>query len=163
MLRRIAPLILVAVILFAAGFGVVVLSTPTQAAPASPVAAVPQGTLTHTGSITAGAYIVQLALGCGCHFNGPLGGLAGGDDFSDPTYGKLYARNITPHPATGIGNYTPTELETVLRTGKRRNGEQLMPAMPYMFFSKMAEDDMDHLIAFLLNGQTPISNTVPGA
>ena len=163
MLKRIAPLLLVAVMLLAAGAGVLMLSTPTQASPATVVTNTPQATLTTTGSITEGAYIVQLALGCGCHFNVALGGLAGGDDFSDPPSGvlQLRARNITPHPETGIGNYTPEQLETVIRTGKRFNGEQLVPAMPYMFFSGMAEDDMDDLVAFLLDGQTPISNTVP--
>jgi mono/diheme cytochrome c family protein len=163
MFKKIAPMIVVAVMLFAAGVGVLLMSTPTQAAPAVVTTSVPQGTLTNTGSITAGAYVAQLALGCGCHFNPTLGGLAGGEDFSDPASGvlQLYSRNITPHPTTGIGNYTPEQLETVIRTGKRPNGEQLFPAMPYMKFSGIAEDDMDNLIAFLLEGQTPISNTIP--
>lgn len=163
MLKRIAPMLLVAMIFVAAGVGVIFLSTPTQAAPAAaPVAAVngPQAVLTETGTITDGAYIVLLALGCGCHFNPQLGGLAGGEDFSGP-YGTLFSRNITPDPQTGIGNYTPEQLETVIRTGRRPNGEQLHPAMPYMHFSGLAQDDMNDLITFLLEGQDPISNTVP--
>lgn len=161
MLKRIAPIILVAVMLLAAGAGVLLLSTPTQAAPAAAVVAAPQTAIASTSSITEGEYIVQLALGCGCHFNGQLGGLAGGEDFSDPSYGTLFSRNITPHLLNGIGNYTPTELETVLRTGLRPDGEQLFPVMPYKLFSAIAEDDMDDLVEFLLDGQTPISNTVP--
>jgi mono/diheme cytochrome c family protein len=162
MLKRIAPMLLVAAMLVAAGAGVMLWTTPTQAAPAAVPIALngTQAVLTPTGSITAGAYIVQLALGCGCHFNGPLAGLAGGDDFSGP-YGALFARNITPDPLTGIGNYTEAQLETVLRTGKRPNGEQLFPVMPYMHFSQIAEDDMDDLTSFLLYGQAPLSNTVP--
>lgn len=160
MLKRIAPILLVAVMLLAAGAGVLLLSTPTQAAPATVVAAAPPAAVASTSTITEGAYIVQLALGCGCHFNGTLLGLAGGEDFSDPSYGTLHARNITPDTATGIGNYSPAELETVLRTGKRPNGEQLFPAMPYKLFSGIAEDDMDNLVDFLLNGQDPISNTI---
>ena len=160
MLKRIAPIVLVAVMFLAAGAGVVLFSIPTQAAPAATVAAAPPAAIASTSSITEGAYIVQLALGCGCHFNATLGGLAGGDDFSDPSYGTLHARNITPHLLNGIGTYTAPELETVLRTGRRPNGEQLVSVMPYQLFSGIAEDDMDDLVDFLLNGQDPISNTV---
>jgi mono/diheme cytochrome c family protein len=121
----------------------------------------PQATLTESTSITKGEYVFNLALGCGCHMNeNPLKGLSGGEDFSDPSYGKLFARNITPDHLTGIGNYTTTQIETILRTGKTPEGEQLFPVMPYMSFSGIAKDDMANLIAFIL-AQTPVSNTVP--
>src|SRR3954469_11153841 len=111
MIKRIAPIVLVAIGLFIAGATALLWNTPTHAAPAASTKMAvtvnaPQSTLTETTSITKGAYVFQLALGCGCHFNETLGGLAGGDAFSGP-YGKVYVRNITPHPQTGIGNYTP--------------------------------------------------------
>lgn len=165
MIKRITHLLLVTLGLVVLGGGLLLVSTAGTDAPvaqAAPAEVAPTATLTDTGNITDGGYIVLLALGCGCHFNGPLGGLAGSDDaFFDPNYGTAYPRNITPHPETGIGSYTDAELETVIRTGRRPNGEQLSPAMPYMHFSGIAEDDMLDLIAFLKLGQAPISNTVP--
>jgi hypothetical protein len=163
MIKRIVSLLLVTTGLIVLGSGLLLFGTPgldVPVAKAAPAQLAPHATLVATGTVTEGAYIVNLALGCGCHFNGELGGLAGGEDFSGP-YGQVFARNITPDPETGIGSYTPEELETVIRTGKRPNGQQLFPAMPYMHFSGIAEDDMDDLITFLLEGQTPISNTIP--
>jgi len=61
---------------------------------------------------------------------------------------------------TGIGNYTTTQIETMIRTGRTPGHEQLFPVMPYMEFSGIAKDDMGNLIAYLLD-QTPVSNTVP--
>lgn len=165
MIKRIMHLLLVTIGLVVLGGGLLFVSTTGPEAPvvqAAPAQVAPSATLTETGNITEGGYIVLLALGCGCHFNGPLGGLAGTtEEFFDPNYGVAYPRNITPHPETGIGNFTDAELETVIRTGRRPNGEQLSPAMPYKHFSGIAQDDMLDLIAFLKHGQAPISNTVP--
>lgn len=165
MIKRILSLLLVTAGMVTLGGGLLLFGTPGQEAPVARAAAMqvaPSATLVATGTVTEGAYIVHLALGCGCHFNPEpsVGGLSGGEEFSGP-FGEVYARNITPHPETGIGDFTPEELETVIRTGRRPNGEQLFPIMPYVHFSGIAEDDMDDLITFLMEGQDPISNTVP--
>lgn len=105
-----------------------------------------------------GAYIFALNGGCGCHF-GQAGPLAGGEKFEGP-FGVVYARNITPDPETGIGDWTDQEIIDAIRLGKRSDGEQLFPVMPYPYFSGLADQDVQDLVAFLRT-MPAIQNEVP--
>jgi hypothetical protein len=105
-----------------------------------------------------GEYITTLA-GCGCHFNRDLGALAGGLEFSGD-YGTVYARNITPDPETGIGNWSEEEIVAALRTGAHPDGTQLFPIMPYMRFSVLSDQEAMDVAAYLLSLE-PVANEVP--
>lgn len=73
-------------------------------------------------------------------------------------WGTSYAANLTPDRETGIGKWTEDQFILVLRTG--RNGDHaILPPMPWGNFSKMTDDDLKAIYAYL---QTipPVHNQV---
>jgi cytochrome c553 len=109
----------------------------------------------------AGQYLVTVARGCGCHFNGDLGGYAGGGFAFELGEGTtIYPANLTPHEETGIGTWAPEEIATAIRTGATPDGEQLHPVMPYRAFSHLSDEDALNIAAYLL-AQEPIENAIP--
>ena len=105
----------------------------------------------HVGAVTAaptaeyGRYVAHACIGChGEHFAG--GHVPGTPpDFPD-------AANITPG---GIGKWSKTDFIAALRQGKRPDGRQLNPFMPWQAFATMTDTEVDALWAFL--------QTVPAA
>lgn len=69
--------------------------------------------------------------------------------FEIPGLGVFAGRNITPDKETGIGNWTDEEIATALTMGKRPDGRQLAPIMPYPSFVNMTKEDVAAIIAFL--------------
>ncbi len=55
---------------------------------------------------------------------------AGGRRYDGP-FGTVYATNITPDAKTGIGGWTDTQIVEAIRSGRRPNGERLIPVHPY--------------------------------
>jgi mono/diheme cytochrome c family protein len=116
-----------------------------------------------------GKYLVEGILTCGnCHTpRGPGGVLdtakayAGspGPQIDTPEW-SAHPTNITPDKETGIGSWTGKDLERTLRTGKRPNGQQLAPLMPYIFYKIMTPKDMQAVVAYI-RSQAPVSNKVP--
>jgi mono/diheme cytochrome c family protein len=111
------------------------------------------------GDAANGEYIATLAGGCGCHFNSDLGARAGGREFKGP-FGEVYARNITPDVATGIGGWSAEEIAHALQTGARPDGSQLAPVMPYRAYSRLSTKEALDVAAYLL-AQEPVANEVP--
>jgi cytochrome c553 len=75
-------------------------------------------------------------------------------------WGISYAANITPHPKTGIGTrYTEAKFIQAMRTGKKPEGEPLLPPMPWENFGKMSDADLKALWAYLQSIK-PIDNYV---
>ncbi len=142
---------LIALVFFFAGLSLFWLAA--QSATAAPPAQEMKG------DATRGAYIFAAAAGCGCHM-GQAGFLAGGQEYDLGPLGKVYARNITSDPETGIGNWSEADIVTAIRTGKTPDGKLLFPVMPYMTFSGMADQDAYDLAAFIKTAP-PIKNTVP--
>src|SRR5262245_1732140 len=82
-----------------------------------------------------GEYLVHVS-SCGdCHTPGSLAGkpdmgrYLGGSSigFQIPGLGIFYAPNLTPDPATGLGNWSEADIVTALRTGVRPDGRELAP------------------------------------
>lgn len=124
-----------------------------QSALAAPPAQAPKG------DPTRGAYIFAAAAGCGCHIT-DKGFLAGGQEFDLGPAGKVYSRNITSDPETGIGKWTEADIVTAVRMGKTPQGEQLFPVMPYHTFSGMADQDAYDLASFIKTAP-PVKNATP--
>ena len=75
-------------------------------------------------------------------------------------WGISYAANITPHPKTGLGTrYTEEKFIKALRTGKKPEGEPILPPMPWENFAKMSDSDLKALWAYLQSIK-PIDNYV---
>ena len=120
-----------------------------------------------------GSYLANHVAGClDCHskrdftkYSGPIvpgteggGGMVFDQKFGLP--GTLYARNITPDTATGIGSWTDDELIRAVTQGISRNGDTLFPLMPYPNYNRMAKEDLLSIIAFIRTLK-PINNKVP--
>ncbi len=80
-------------------------------------------------------------------------------------FGTIYSTNITPDPATGIGNWSLEAFTRALHEGVARDGSHLFPAFPYDHFTKVSDDDAKALYAFMMTrppvAQTSPPNTVP--
>ena len=86
----------------------------------------------------------------GCHTS--EGGVmnAGGRPLETP-FGKIYTSNITPDVETGIGSWSFTAFQRAMREGISKDGSHLYPAFPYTSFSKMSDEDLMSLYAFLMS------------
>lgn len=107
-----------------------------------------------------GKYIA-LAADCGSCHSAPGGRpFAGGAPLKTP-FGKIYPPNITPDPKAGIGSWTEADFTRALREGVRKDGARLYPAMPYGSYTKMTDDDVGALWAYLRT--VPAVKRVPPA
>jgi fructose 5-dehydrogenase cytochrome subunit len=91
-------------------------------------------------TIERGEYLAIAADCAACH-SAPGGKpFAGGLPIGTPL-GTIYSTNITPSADFGIGRYTEEEFSRALRSGIRRDGAHLYPAMPYTSYAKFTDDD----------------------
>lgn len=126
-----------------------------------------------------GRYIATAVQGCACHTRErpdgtkekewhwagapaqpPAAGPSATAGWTNPRWKKLYARNITPDPETGIGKWTEADFIRALRTGLTPDGRVLDPFMPWGTFQELTDTDLKALWAYLRTIQ-PIKNKVP--
>jgi mono/diheme cytochrome c family protein len=95
-----------------------------------------------------GRYLARAGNCVSCHTapDGPA--FAGGLAFETP-FGKLYSTNITPDPETGIGKWTEEQFARAVREGVRPDGAHLYPAFPYTAYTKLSDEDVSALFAYL--------------
>lgn len=75
-------------------------------------------------------------------------------------WGVSYTANITPDPVTGIGKrYNEASFIKAMRTGKKPEGEPLLPPMPWNVYAEMTDSDLKAVFAYLMSIK-PISNNV---
>ena len=74
---------------------------------------------------------------------------AGGRPLATP-FGTIYATNITPDPDTGIGRWSEEAFRRSMHEGVGRDGRHLYPAFPYDHFTKVSDDDIRAIYAFLM-------------
>jgi mono/diheme cytochrome c family protein len=75
-------------------------------------------------------------------------------------WGISYAANLTPDPETGIGKrYTEKTFIAAMRTGKKPEGEPLLPPMPWNVYGQMTDEDLKAVFAYLQTVK-PIKNFV---
>jgi mono/diheme cytochrome c family protein len=84
-----------------------------------------------------------------CHTADAGAAYAGGRPLSTP-FGILYATNITPDEATGIGKWSSEAFRRAMREGVSRDGRHLYPALPYEHFTRVDPADLDAIYAFLM-------------
>jgi mono/diheme cytochrome c family protein len=108
--------------------------------------------------IARGRYLAVLSDCAACHTVPGGQPFAGGLALQTP-FGKLVAPNITPDADTGIGNMTNDEFLAALHEGRGHNDRRLYPAMPYPAYTKMTDDDVMAIRAYLAT-VAPVSNAV---
>lgn len=121
-----------------------------------------------------GEYLVEL-LGCGsCHTDGALIGepdmrraLAGsstGIAYTSPLDnrrpGVVYPSNITPDPATGIGDRSDSQVASAIRAGIGRHGSRRIATMPWPGYAKIMDDDVRAIVSYL-RSVPPVRHEVP--
>lgn len=110
-----------------------------------------------TALLARGEYVAKAANCAGCH-TAPDGGapFAGGLGMGSP-FGTIKTSNITPDPRYGIGRYSYEDFDRAVRHGVAPGGKALYPAMPYPEFSKMSDDDLRALYAYLRQRVAPVA------
>jgi cytochrome c553 len=75
-------------------------------------------------------------------------------------WGVSYAANLTPDPTTGIGRrYNETSFVHAMRTGKKPEGTDMLPPMPWQDFSRMSDGDLKAIWSYLRT-LPPVKNNV---
>jgi mono/diheme cytochrome c family protein len=145
--------------------GTLLAMTLSAAATAQPAAA--QGNQ-NAQQIARGKYLVTIMSCTDCHTPGYFLGkpddarYLGGSDvgFKIPP-GVFHGPNLTPDKETGLGNWTDAQVIAALKTGKRPDGRELVPVMPWPAFSHLTDADARAIVAFL-RSIPPVKNKVPG-
>ncbi len=98
-----------------------------------------------------GEYLVRLSDCATCHTvhgEGKSGkAFAGGYAMKTP-FGTIYATNITPDKATGIGNWTFEQFDAAVRSGESPHG-YLFAAMPYNYYDIMSREQVHAMWEYL--------------
>lgn len=131
--------------------------------------------LAMTATATRGEELVKHLLLCGsCHTTpdattgnpstNPADFLAGGRKFTimlggDAGSVTIYAPNLTPDNATGLGTWTLGQIADAITVGVDDQGLPLWPTMPYQRFANLTSDDAAS-IALYLKSLPPQSHTV---
>ena len=65
-------------------------------------------------------------------------------------WGNSFAANLTPDRETGLGSrYTEESFVRAMRTGKKPEGEDIAPPMPWPTFRNMTDEDLKSIYAYL--------------
>lgn len=85
---------------------------------------------------------------------------AGGRALKTP-FGTLYGTNITPDPETGIGRWPEAAFRRALREGLDREGRHLYPAFPYDYYTRLSDEDIAALYAYVMTREPVRARTPP--
>ncbi len=104
--------------------------------------------LATTSTAQRGAYLAQVGNCAGCHTARGGQPYAGGLAIQTP-FGSVYASNLTPDAANGIGSWSRAEFWRAMHHGRSKDGRLLYPAFPYTSYTLVTRDDSDALFAYL--------------
>ena len=105
-----------------------------------------------------GHYLARIGACADCHSMTRMGpdekdNLFGGStiELAEISYGRVWARNLTSDPETGLGKYSAAQIKDALRNGKRLDGKPLAPPMSLVLphVSTWTDEDLDAVIAFI--------------
>jgi len=113
---------------------------------------------TLNGSIDKGRYLASAGDCVACHTAVRGKPFAGGLPLETPI-GTIYSTNITPDPDTGIGAYTYEDFVKAVQGGVAKDGHALYPAMPYVSYARVTDDDMRSLYDYFTRGVPPVRQT----
>ena len=102
--------------------------------------------------IKKGEYLAKMGDCISCHTNVKAGtpAYAGGLPLATP-FGTFYSPNITPDKETGIGNWTSQDFIRAMKEGRDPHGRNYFPVFPYLYFSKITDEDARALFAYLMS------------
>lgn len=118
-------------------------------------------TVAHTDAalIEQGRYLATAGDCISCHTRPQGVPFAGGLPITTP-FGVIYSANITPDVATGIGAWSEREFARALHEGIAADGRYLYPAFPYTAYTKVTDQDVQAIYAYL-RSLAPVRYTPP--
>lgn len=105
--------------------------------------------------IERGEILVSIGDCVACHTRPGGEAFAGGLALETP-FGTIHSTNITPDAETGIGTWSLEAFRRAMHEGVDREGHYLYPAFPYDHFTRVSDDDIEAIYAFLMS-QEPVS------
>jgi mono/diheme cytochrome c family protein len=105
-----------------------------------------------------GEYLARAGDCISCHTANGGAPFSGGYRLETP-FGYLLAPNITPDAQTGIGNWSSDDFYRAMHHGVNKRGQDMYPAMPYDFYTRLTRADSDAIFAYLRTLK-PVSNAV---
>ena len=94
-----------------------------------------------------------------CH-TAPTGKPYAGGLPIETTFGTIYTSNITPDPNAGIGSWNLDAFTRAMREGVSRGGQQLYPAFPYDHYTRLKDEDIAAIYAYLMTRE-PVPDHPP--
>jgi len=98
--------------------------------------------------IDQGRYLATAGDCISCHTRPKGVPFAGGLPLTTP-FGVIYSANITPDLATGIGAWSEQQFARALHEGIAADGRHLYPAFPYTAYTKITDQDLHAIYAYL--------------
>ena len=98
--------------------------------------------------IERGRYLTVMGDCVACHTADGGKPFAGGMTVETP-FGALISPNITPDPATGIGNWASADFLRAMHNGVDPAGHHLYPAFPYVYYTRVSDQDALAIHAYL--------------
>lgn len=95
-----------------------------------------------------GRYLALAGNCASCHTERGGAPFAGGHGIPTP-FGTVFAGNLTPDEATGLGRWSADHFWRAMRNGRSRDGRLLYPAFPYAHYTLLTREDSDALYAWL--------------
>lgn len=95
-----------------------------------------------------GRYLALAGNCASCHTERGGAPYAGGHAIPTP-FGTVFASNLTPDEATGLGRWSADHFWRAMRNGRSRDGRLLYPAFPYAHYTLLTREDSDALYAWL--------------
>lgn len=105
-----------------------------------------------------GEYLARAGDCISCHTANGGAPYAGGYQLDTP-FGYLLAPNITPDDETGIGRWSSADFYRAMHDGVNKRGQDMYPAMPYDFYTRLTRADSDAIFAYLRTLK-PVINAV---
>jgi mono/diheme cytochrome c family protein len=99
--------------------------------------------------IARGAQLSAIGNCATCHTRRSGKSFAGGLPLATP-FGVVYSTNITPDVGTGIGAWTEADFLRAMHDGVDRAGRNLYPAFPYDHFTRVTDDDVGAIYAYIM-------------
>ena len=101
-----------------------------------------------TALVERGAYLARAGNCAACHTARGGAEYAGGRGIATP-FGTVYAGNLTPDLASGLGGWSAGDFWRAMHNGRSRDGRLLYPAFPYPNLTQVTRADSDAIFAFL--------------
>ena len=114
---------------------------------------------TEASQVDQGRYLATAGDCVSCHTRPGGVPFAGGLPLTTP-FGVIYSANLTPDLATGIGAWSEQQFARAMHEGIAADGRHLYPAFPYTSYTKVTDQDV-HAIYAYLRSLNPVTYTPP--